>query len=62
LLGRFIARALYGWSDKQYNQEYWGRLERNWRRWKSKRPTRREAIKTILEEEEIEGENLGVRE
>jgi len=31
LLGRFIARKLFGWSDKRYNQEYWGRLERNWR-------------------------------
>jgi len=22
---------IYGWSDRRYNQEYWGRLERNWR-------------------------------
>jgi len=29
LLGRFMARKLFGWSDKRYNQEYWGRLERN---------------------------------
>jgi len=28
---RFTARKLFGWSDKRYNQEYWGRLERNWR-------------------------------
>jgi len=34
LPGRFIARKLFGWSDKRYDQEYWGRLERNWRRWK----------------------------
>jgi len=32
LPGRFIARKLFGWSDKRYNQEYWSRLERNWRR------------------------------
>jgi len=31
LPGRFTAKKLYGWSDKQYDQEYWGRLERNWR-------------------------------
>jgi len=31
LLGRFTARTLYGWSDKRYDQEYWGRMERNWR-------------------------------
>jgi len=31
LPGRFTAIKLFGWSDKRYNQEYWGRLERNWR-------------------------------
>jgi len=29
LPGRFMAKKLYGWSDKQYNQEYWGRMEKN---------------------------------
>ena len=29
LPGRFMARKLYRWSDKRYDQEYWGRLERN---------------------------------
>jgi len=32
LLGRFTARKLFEWLDKRYDQEYWGRLERNWRR------------------------------
>jgi len=32
LLGRFTAKKLYRWSDKQYDQEYWGRIEKNWRR------------------------------
>jgi len=36
LPGRFTARKLFRWSDKRYDQEYWERLERNWRRWKSK--------------------------
>ena len=62
LPGRFMAKTLYGWSDKQYDQEYWGRLERNWKRWKGKRPTRREVMKTIPEEEEIKEEKSGVRE
>jgi len=31
LLGKFMAKMLYGWLDKRYDQEYWGRLERNWR-------------------------------
>jgi len=54
LLGKFTARKLYGWSDKRYDQEYWGRMERNWRRWKGKKPIRKEMMKTILEEEEEE--------
>jgi len=61
LLGRFMAKKLYRWSDKQYDQEYWGRMERNGRRWKGKKPVRRETMKTILEEE-IEEEKSGVRE
>ena len=31
LPGRFTARKLFGWSDKRYDEEYWTRLERNWR-------------------------------
>jgi len=62
LPGRFMAKKLYGWSDKRYNQEYWGRMEKNWRRWKGKKPTKRETMKTIPEEEEIEKEKSGVRE
>ena len=37
-------------------------MEKNWKRWKSKKPTKRETITTILEEEEIEEEKSGVRE
>ena len=62
LPGRFTAKKLYGWSDKRYDQEYWGRMEKNWRRWKGKKPTKRETMKTILEEEEIKEEKSGVRE
>jgi len=31
LLGRFIAKKLFGWSDKRYDKEYWERLEQNWK-------------------------------
>jgi len=31
LPGRFTAKKLYGWLDKQYDQEYWGRMEKNWK-------------------------------
>jgi len=31
LPGKFTVKMLYGWSDKRYDQEYWGRMEKNWR-------------------------------
>ena len=62
LPGKFTAKMLYGWSDKRYDQEYWERLERNWRRWKGKKPIGRGTMKMIPEEEEIEEEESGVRE
>jgi len=62
LPGRFMAKKLYGWSDKRYDQEYWGRMEKNWRQWKGKKPMKRETMKMISEEEEIEKEKSGVRE
>ena len=37
-------------------------MERNWKRWKGKRPTRKGVMKMIPEEEEIEEEKSGVRE
>ena len=61
LSGRFMARKLFGQSDKRYDQEYWGRLKRNWKRWKDKQSGRRR-IEIIAEEEEVEKEKLGVRE
>jgi len=35
-------------------------MERNWRQWKSKKPMRRETMKIIPEEEEIEEEKSGI--
>ena len=37
-------------------------MEKNQRRWKGKKPVRRETMKTIPEEEEIEKEKSRVRE
>ena len=59
LLGRFTARKLFRWLDKRYDQEYWGRLERNWRQWKEKQLGE---IGTIAEEEEIGKESSEVKE
>ena len=29
LPGRLMAKNLFGWLDKRYDEEYWGRSERN---------------------------------
>ena len=31
---RYMAKLLYGWSNKKYNQEYWRRMEENWKQQK----------------------------
>ena len=58
---RFTARKLSRWLDKRYDQEYWKRLERNWRQWKGKQSEERK-METITEEEENKKESSGVRE
>ena len=35
LLGKYMAKLLYGWDDGKFEEEYLKKLERNWRRWKT---------------------------
>ena len=57
------ARKLFGWLDKRYNEEYWGRLQRNWRQWKEKQEDRRRMLEIIQEKrEETEQKELEIRE
>ena len=60
LPGRFTAKKLFRWSDKRYNEEYWRRLEWNWK--KQKEGKRRQNLETIKEEEEIKQKNSEIRE
>jgi len=54
---------LFGWLDKRYDEEYWARLERNWRRWKEGKTRGQRTIETIKEEEEeIKQESSGIKE
>ena len=55
LPGRYTARRLFGWSDKEYDQQYWQRLERNCRQWKKVEPVgkvkgRLAAVYEVVEE------------
>ena len=38
LPGKFMAKMLYGWDDRKFEEEYLRKLERNWRKWKSVSP------------------------
>jgi len=52
LPGRFMAKVLFGWNNKRYDNKYWSHMERNWRRWKGKklgREYRKKKIETIPE-------------
>jgi len=56
-------RKLFEWLDKRYNEKYWARLERNWRRWKGERARGQRTMETIKKEKkEIEQKNLGIKE
>jgi len=52
LLGQFIAKKLFGWSDKRYDEEYWRRLERNWKQWKGGQMRGQRTMETIKEKKE----------
>ena len=41
LPGKFIAKILYGWDDRKFEEEYLKKLERNWRRWKAVSPEKK---------------------
>jgi len=62
LPGRYIAKMLYEWDDRRFDQEYWGQLERNWRHWKRIQQKRRKTLKTIQEEKEQEIEEPRIEE
>ena len=60
LLGKYMAKLLYGWDDKEFEEEYLKKLEKNWKRWKEDRQINKsEHLKTI--EEKMEEENKKIR-
>ena len=34
LLEKYIAKMLYGWNNKKFEEEYLRKLEKNWQKWK----------------------------
>ena len=33
--GWYATRRLFGWSNSEYDKQYWQRLEHNWKQWKN---------------------------
>ena len=60
LLGKYIAKLLYGWDDKKFEDEYLKKLEKNWKRWKEDRQIN-ESKHLKMIEEKIEEENEKIR-
>ena len=60
LLERYIAKLLYRWDDKKFEEEYLKKLEKNWKKWKEDRQIdEREYLKMV--EEKMEEENKKIR-
>ena len=60
LPGKYMAKLLYGWYDKKFEDKYLKKLEKNWKRWKEDRQINESKhLKTI--EEKIEEENKKIR-
>ena len=50
LLGRYMAKLLYGWDNNKFDEEYLKKLERNWNRWKNNRKEGEKEYMKKLEE------------
>jgi len=57
---KYTAKLLYGWDDKEFEEEYLRKLEKNWKKWKEDRQIdESEHLKMI--EEKMEEENKKIR-
>ena len=50
LPGKYMAKLLYGWNDKKFDEEYLKSLQRNWNRWKNDRKEGEKKYTKKLEE------------
>ena len=50
LPGKYMAKLLYEWDDKKFDEEYLKKLERNWNRWKNNREEGEKEYMKKLEE------------
>jgi len=60
LPGKYMAKLLYGWNDRKFEEEYLNKLERNWRKWKDDRQIDESKYLKMIEEK-MEKENEKIR-
>jgi len=60
LPGKYTAKLLYGWDDRQFKEKYLNKLEKNWKKWKgNKQIDESKYLRKV--EEQIEEENEKIR-
>ena len=60
LLGKYMAKLLYGWNDRKLEEKYLKKLKKNWKKWKEDRQIdESEHLKMI--EEKMKEENGKIR-
>ena len=57
---RYMAKVLYGWDNKKFEEEYLKKLEKNWKRWKKDRQIDKSKQLRMIEEK-MEQENEKIR-
>jgi len=63
LLGRYMAKLLYRWNNKKFEEEYLEKLEQNWKRWKKDRQIdENKYLKRIKERKKEEKEKMNERD
>jgi len=60
LPGKYMAKLLYGWDDRKFEEEYLNKLEKNWKKWKRDRQID-ESKHLRRVEEKMEEENEKIR-
>ena len=60
LPGKYMAKLLYRWDDRKFEDEYLKKLEKNWKRWKEDRKIN-ESKHLKMIEENMEEENEKIR-
>ena len=60
---KYMAKLLYGWDDRRFEEEYLKKLEKNWKKWKEDRQIdESEYVKRVDEQMEEENERMRGRD